>query len=283
MKTTSFLITGLATIFLLITSTGVSAFTDRPETYTARSPSIILQELIRGNREFVLQHDRGYFEASQTKQTPSLTVVSCADSRVHTDLFGIDPNNKIFSIRNIGNQIQNSEGSVDYGVRHLSTPVLLIMGHSDCGAVKTAMDDLRHEAAGLKSELIPITTAMKDDDGSGKYSSRLARNTERNVDYQVAYARKLYSDRISSGELVIIGAVYDISNHYGKGRGALILTNVDGETDPEKFMRHSTMRFLTRSEITARIGSLAPEVNFTEPEITYGYHPPSKKASESEK
>ncbi len=268
---------GVILFSLLMLVPVASGLKDGGSVYTVRSPSIILQEIVRGNRDFTVRHDRQYFESFQTKQEPTVTVVTCADSRVHTNLFGVDPNNKIFMIRNVGNQMVNSRGSVDYGVHHLKTSVLFVMGHSNCGAIQAAMGDISRETEGLKVELTSLKTPLSIDNEAGEFSDRWAKNIERNVDYQVAYAKGRYSAQVENGELVVIGAVYDFNDYYKKGRGALVITNINGETNPDKFRKHQAMNFLTRSEIMARIGSLAPETHYTAPEVTYGYHPPAQK------
>ena len=60
----------------------------------------------------------------------------------------------MFSIRNIGNQIVTSEGSVDYGVRVLKTPYLMVVGHSGCGAIKAAHKGKKTKIAGIDKELL---------------------------------------------------------------------------------------------------------------------------------
>jgi len=65
-----------------------------------------------------------------------VTLLTCADSRVQVNILGFEATNKIFVVRNIGNQIMPVFGSVDFGVMHLKTPLLLIMGHTHCGRHK---------------------------------------------------------------------------------------------------------------------------------------------------
>jgi len=225
---------------------------------TMLAPPAMLKAVVEGNCQFCDHHDDDYFEAYQTRQDPNLTVVSCADSRVHTTLFGLDPNNNIFVIREIGNQIATAEGSVDYGVRHLPTSVLMIMGHSGCGAIKAAMGDYSGETAGIKAELDTLKPVIARDDGSGDFNLRWARNVELNVDYQVQQAVALYGGKIQAGELAVVGAVYDFNDTYGKGRGTLVITNVNGEADPNRIMNHTVLHELTPAQVVTRVGSLAP-------------------------
>ena len=226
------------------------------------TPAETLKAAITGNDNFKGHHDSHYFDAYQEGQIPGLTVISCADSRVHTTLFGMDPNNNIFIIRNIGNQITTSEGSVDYGVRHLPCKVLLIMGHSSCGAVKAAMGKYTRETDGIKRELDSLQAVIAKDDGKGSFKERWAKNVERNVDYQVNYARKLYRDKIKNGEMAVVGAVYDFNNIYGKGRGSLVITNINGETDPNKLMNNPIVDELDNAARVNHISSRAPAVKW---------------------
>lgn len=228
----------------------------------AMSTAETIKTVIQGNDSFTSHTDSQHFDSFQTGQVPNLTVITCSDSRVHTHLFGMEPDNNIFIIRNVGNQINNSEGSVDYGVRHLPTKILLVMGHSSCGAVKAAMGDYSGETKGIKKELDTLKPVIAHDDGVGAFESRWAMNVERNVDYQVKYALDLYKDKVSHGEMVVVGGVYDFNNIYGKGRGMLVITNINGETNPNAIMNHEVLKELNKGDIVNHVSSRAPAVNW---------------------
>ncbi|MDH5299011.1 MAG: carbonic anhydrase [Desulfobulbaceae bacterium] len=233
-----------------------------PAAAKAKSPTETIKAAVAGNDQFKAHHDSHSFDAYQEGQVPNLTVVSCADSRVHTGLFGIDPNNNIFIIRNIGNQISTAEGSVDYGVRHLPTKILLIMGHSGCGAVKAAMGNYSRETEGIKGELDTLKPVIAKDDGKGEFNERWAKNVERNVDYQVQQALKLYGDKVKGAEMAVVGAVYDFNDIYGKGRGSLVITNINGESDPNKIMNDPILKDLSKAEVVNHVSSRAPAANW---------------------
>jgi carbonic anhydrase len=230
------------------------------------NPTETIKAAIAGNDQFKGHHDSSYFEAYQKGQTPNLTVITCADSRVHTPLFGMDPHNNIFIIRNVGNQIVNSEGSVDYGVHHLPTKILLVMGHSSCGAVKAAMGDYSGETKGIKAELDTLAPVIAVNTGEGDVARRWAENVEINVDHQVNYALNLYHDQVGSGQMAVVGGVYDFNDNYGKGRGTLVITNVNGEIDPNRIMNHAVLKDLAKSEIVNHVSSLAPAASQSEPQ-----------------
>ncbi len=258
MKTGKKLILGLScAVALTMAST---AFAEHGETPTVaiKNAEATIKAAVTGNDLFTEHNDSHHFDAFQTGQTPTLTVITCSDSRVHTQLFGMDPDNNIFVIRNIGNQVKTAEGSVDYGVRHLPTKILMILGHSSCGAVKAAMGDYSGESKGIKAELDTLKPVIAAEDKSGDINGRWSKNVERNVDYQVKAAMELYKEKIQAKELTVVGAVYDFNDLYGKGRGKLVITNINGETTPNKIMDHPVLKELNRGEIVTHVGSLAP-------------------------
>jgi carbonic anhydrase len=216
-----------------------------------------MKKIIEGNDTFKHTHHRNHFEAFQNGQVPNLTVITCSDSRVHDQLFGFEADNNIFIIRNVGNQIENSEGSVDYGVYHLPTKILMILGHSSCGAIKAAMGDYSHETPGIQKELDTLKPVIEMDNGSGPFNDRWAKNVERNVDLQVAHALELYKEKVDAGQLVIVGAIYDFNDLWGKGRGSLVVVNINGETSVNKIMSHPVLDELSKAEIVTHVGSRA--------------------------
>ncbi len=74
---------------------------------------------------------------------------------------------KVFVIRNIGNQLENSSGSVDYGIFYLQTPLFLVLGHVNCGAVKAFLKGYADEPESIRNELdhlcIPVERAKGED------------------------------------------------------------------------------------------------------------------------
>lgn len=197
-----------------------------------------LEMIIEGNNQFVVDHAESYYANIRDAQHPFLTMVCCSDSRVHTNSFAFDPVDKIFAIRVIGNQFIVGEGSVDYGIHHLHTPILLMLGHAHCGAVKAAMTNYRRESTFIISELDHLHVPLLLDDHKGDLESRWIKNVERNVDYQVELAMHAYSDAVQKGELSIIGAVDDFINVYGKGIGRIVITNINGEKNVKSIKKH---------------------------------------------
>ena len=188
----------------------------------------ILKNVVQDNQNFVRTHKPVHFSAFQNTQHPRATVITCSDSRVHTHALDASPDGDLFMIRNIGNQISTAEGSVEYGVHHLHTPLLLIVGHVACGAIKAASGDYSKESGPIRGELDTIQIPKGD---SSLFSVKL------NVSNQVRYAMNKFENQVLSGELTIVGAVYDFKNEMGKGQGKLNIMNVNGETDPARLAK----------------------------------------------
>lgn len=200
-----------------------------------------IEMIIKGNDKFVKDHAESYYENIKDAQHPFLTMVCCSDSRVHTNAFSFDPVDKVFAIRIIGNQFIMGEGSVDYGIHHLHTPILLMFGHVHCGAVKAAMTNYGKESSYIIRELDHLHVPLSLDDRKGDFENRWLKNVERNVDYQVDLALHAYSEQIRKGELTVIGAVDDFINAYGKGVGRIVITNVNGEKNVETIKKHPVL------------------------------------------
>jgi carbonic anhydrase len=135
--------------------------------------------------------------------------------------FDKTPQNEVFAIRNIGNQIVTCEGSVDFGVRILRTPFLLIMGHSACGAVKAALSGGSTNVASVDAEVKNIKIKSTQE--------HLA--VLENIYNQVDYAMQKYFDLVESGALTVFGAVYDFKNDYGFGTGKIVFVSINGQSN----------------------------------------------------
>ena len=166
-----------------------------------------------------------FFQKLSKGQEPRATVVTCSDSRVHTNMLDKTPEGDLFMVRNIGNQLATAKGSVQYGVNHLGSSLLLFIGHSSCGAIKAAGGDYSTLEEPIKKELDTINIAK----GSANIDG-----VKTNVNNQVNAALKEWSEQVKNGELLVVGAVYDFADDMKQGAGKLNVININGETDPAK-------------------------------------------------
>lgn len=187
----------------------------------------IISQIIEGNNLFTTTHAKEYFESFKNEQKPYITLVTCSDSRVPQNALMSDTSNKIFSIQNIGNQILSTEGSVDYGIYKLKTPLLMFMGHSNCGAIRAYLKGFDEETDGVKHELDFLRPTIKETRNDLDFDTLHTHIIEKNLDYQVNIACKKYKDLIRSGELTVIAGYYDFREEFGKGLGTVVIVNVN--------------------------------------------------------
>ena len=185
-----------------------------------------IKEIQAEEKAYVAAHNAAFFQELAKGQHPRATVVTCSDSRVQTNMLDKTPEGDLFMVRNIGNQLASNKGSVQYGVNHLGSSLLLFLGHSACGAIKAASGDYSALEDPIKKELDTINITK---------GAAIIDNVKTNVNNQVAAAMKEFADKVKKGQLLIVGAVYDFSDDMKQGAGNLNIINMNGETDPAKF------------------------------------------------
>jgi len=195
---------------------------DEHEHGEAAVAQAIIKEIQSDDSAYIAAHNAAFFKELSKGQHPRATVVTCSDSRVHTNMLDRTPEGDLFMVRNIGNQLATSRGSVEYGVNHLASSLLIVIGHSSCGAIKAASGDYSALEPDIKKELdtISIGKGVASIDG-----------VKANVNNQVAAALKEFADKVKSGHLIVVGAVYDFANDMKQGAGKLNIINVNGYTD----------------------------------------------------
>lgn len=208
----------------IVASTAASALTQQDKN-NVRYIRQLLQQIVDVNLRYHEYFHEYVSQESLKNQTPDATIVLCSDSRVDTNAINDRPAGSLFVIRNIGNQVETAFGSVEYGVNNLEAPLLLIVGHSGCGAVKAAMSDFSKASAHLKKELTTLHVNSKE---------TLNENIIHNVNNQVKIAMSDFKQQIDTGDLVVVGMIYDLHDDFELGHGRLIVINVNGETDTPK-------------------------------------------------
>lgn len=183
----------------------------------------IVDQLLGDNDTFRKSFDADFFRSHKDKQTPLVTMVTCSDSRVQPQVISRNPINQIFVIRNIGNQLSTAAGSVDYGIFHLKTPLLLILGHANCGAINAFLAGYDDESVAIKRELNQLPLAIKE--ARGNIIACIASN----IHFQVDMAVTRYKHLVHDGQLTVAGAYYDFADGLKKGMGKLIMVNFNGE------------------------------------------------------
>ena len=198
----------------------------------------LLQGLAASAEDFCRQFPLEDFSKGDYKQYPVITLLTCSDSRMPVNIFGTIFN-RIFAVENIGNQFRSSEGSVLYGLLHLHTPVMIIAGHTDCGAIKGTTSNFVDEPLGIRNELslvkdsLDAARALYGLNDVGDPALSLTRLAEINVDMQINYllTNPAVSQLVHNKEVLLLGLMVDLHNHYQEGFGRTFTINVNGERD----------------------------------------------------
>ncbi|QGY01614.1 carbonic anhydrase [Methylobacterium mesophilicum SR1.6/6] len=188
----------------------------------AIGPDSALARLLEGNARYVANapanRDFSAGRAARTSaQHPIACIVGCADARVAPDFVFDQGPGDLFVVRVAGNFV-NTDGlaSLEYGVQVLGAPLILVLGHSDCGAVKATIDVMKTEAT-LPGHLPALIDAIRPAvDLAAKASARdpLAEAIAQNVRHAVRrleQAGPILAERVATGQVKVVGGFYDIA------------------------------------------------------------------------
>ena len=190
------------------------------------SPDEAIKILLEGNKRFEsgkCEHPHEsikWREHLEAEQHPVAVVVGCSDSRVSPELIFDRGLGDIFAVRVAGNIIDTDvTASVEYAVDHLNTQLVVVLGHSGCGAVTAALDHASESSAEpdeVVSLLYRIEPALQNIPKNLSRDERIKRAVRKNVE-QAVRRLSLVPDmmkNLKSNRVVIIGAVYDM--HQGR-------------------------------------------------------------------
>lgn len=183
---------------------------------TTLNPDGALKDLMDGNRRFVSgqttahEHDVNILKQHlEEKQEPYAAVLSCADSRVPVEIIFDQTIGHLFVTRVAGNIITPEIiGSLEYGVAVLGTKVILVLGHSNCGAVKAAIGG--KSVPGQISVLYPHIQPAVDQAGHDSQAV-----TKANAQMQaklLSQASTVVAEKIKEGQLKVVAGYYDIGS-----------------------------------------------------------------------
>jgi len=203
-----------------------SAVTQTKETQAAITPQKALQMLKEGNTRFVqgkmLKRDlMQQVKATAAGQFPFAAFVSCIDSRESMQLIFDQGIGDIFNARVAGNFVNDDIlGSLEFACAAAGARLIVVMGHTECGAIKGACDDI--VLGNLTQTLANIKPAVAD--VSGYDSDRTSKNSKfvqavaaKNVVFTVGRIRErspILRDMVDKGQIGLEGAIYDV--HTGK-------------------------------------------------------------------
>jgi carbonic anhydrase len=192
-------------------------------TQQALTPAGAVQLLKEGNKRFVDGRGKQRDFAKQVEQTatgqfPFAVVLACIDSRVPTEIVFDQGIGDIFSAGIAGNFVNDDIlGSMEFACKVAGSKLVLVMGHTSCGAVKGACDHVElGNLTGMLSKIMPAVDAVKTPEGTDRSSANLAfvdKVAEKNV-YQtidnIKQRSPILKEMYDNGEIDIVGAMYSV-------------------------------------------------------------------------
>lgn len=190
------------------------------------TPREALEILVEGNHRFTsdLEQDKDFkslIQITKDKQHPFASFLSCSDSRAPVELLFDQALGDVFSVRLAGNIASDKAiGSLEFASKYLGSKLIVVMGHSSCGAVKAACDDFKDGHIGeiinlIKPSIRHEKTVSDPAQRNSKNGDFVEKICELNVKYQIdtiIRCSDIVDDMLQSKQIGIVGAVYDISN-----------------------------------------------------------------------
>ncbi|WP_394992402.1 carbonic anhydrase family protein [Emticicia sp.] len=193
------------------------------EMQDAITPRMALELLKGGNTRFVnnLKVNRNLLQqANETSdgQHPFAVILSCIDSRTSAELIFDQGLGDIFSIRIAGNIInEDILGSMEFGCKVAGSKIIVVLGHTKCGAVKGACDHI--EMGNLTSLLTKIRPAVDDEltitenrnSGNAEFVEKVATINIKRTVKAITERSPILKEMIESGQIGIVGGSHDIT------------------------------------------------------------------------
>ena len=194
------------------------------DTQDKMTPQLAKNTLVEGNTRFVQGQQAGRDLMNQVKQTstgqyPFATVLSCIDSRVSSELIFDQGIGDIFSVRIAGNFVnEDILGSMEFACKLAGTKLVVVLGHTACGAVKGACDHARlGNLTALINKIEPAVEAVTEPtDENQRNSSNIdfvnevaKKNVYMNID-NIRESSQVLKEMEDAGEIEIVGGMYDI-------------------------------------------------------------------------
>lgn len=177
----------------------------------------LLQE---GNKRFInnLSRDHDHLEfinLTREGQYPFAVILSCMDSRTSAELVFDQGLGDLFSIRIAGNVVNNDIlASIEYAVKYIGSKLLMVLGHTECGAIKSAKSGVEdgHITDLLKRIQPSISKAMLQEDDKYKFRDNVAYANVENSLEEIITRSEIVKEMFEKGEIGIVGGVYNVEN-----------------------------------------------------------------------
>ena len=199
--------------------------TQTPESQSAITPSQAIEILKQGNVRFTSGSTTSRDYQSQVSQTaggqyPIAAVVSCIDSRIPTEIVFDQGIGDIFNARIAGNFVnEDILGSLEFACKVAGAKVIVVMGHTSCGAIKGACDKAElGNLTQMLEKIMPAVDAIHTPEGADRSSANakfVDAVAAKNVELTLAKIKEnspVLKEMIEANEIEIVGAMYDVAS-----------------------------------------------------------------------
>ncbi len=188
------------------------------------TPQQAIEILQQGNERFVnnvkRQHDMlSVRDELKDKQHPFASILSCSDSRTTVELIFDQNLGDVFSVRLAGNVASTlAIGSLEFSTQYLGSKLVVVMGHSNCGAVKAACDHFKGGNIGEIINMIDPAVSLETTVSSNRNSSNTSfvdKVCWHNVHEQINNIKqhsKIINQMVIDNQIALVGAVYDLAS-----------------------------------------------------------------------
>jgi len=190
------------------------------------TPKQALDILVEGNERFInnvrVQHDMlNVRDEIKDKQHPFASVLGCSDSRTTVELIFDQNLGDIFSVRLAGNiASRKAIGSLEFSTEYLGSKIIIVMGHSNCGAVKAACDNFHggnigeivHLISPAVEEETTITQKTQRNSSNNEFVEKVCFLNVRAQIKRILRYSQIIKKQVEGGRVGLVGGVYDLAS-----------------------------------------------------------------------
>ena len=188
------------------------------------SPKEALDVLVEGNLRFINNQTsykdfQSLIEMTKDKQHPFTSFLSCSDSRAPVEMLFDQALGDVFSVRLAGNIASDKAiGSLEFASKYLGSKLIVVLGHTSCGAVKAACDNFREGHIGeIINHIRPAvrkekTVTQNRDSSNEAFVAKVCELNVRTQIKQILHSSDIIEDLLNEKQIGLVGAVYDIAS-----------------------------------------------------------------------
>jgi len=213
------LMAGAGTVMASIAPALLKTEVANAEAISNITPDAALKKLMQGNQRYI-QQKRTFPDQARSRivevakgQHPFATILACSDSRVAPEIIFDQGLGDLFDIRIAGNFLDDVVlGNMEYAAVELGVPLLVILGHERCGAVKAALDGkaVPGHISTLVAAIKPAVDATKNRFGDA-WDNAVRANVKMNVN-KLKSASPILAEAVKAGKLKVVGGRYDLDS-----------------------------------------------------------------------